>query len=65
MGAQRGGFNLRIETDAPATRLVFEGRRCVGARFRRGGVEHEVRAARESYEHARRAQRDYLDAHDD
>jgi 3D-(3,5/4)-trihydroxycyclohexane-1,2-dione acylhydrolase (decyclizing) len=27
--------------------------------------QDEVRAARESYEHARRAQRDYLDAHDD
>jgi choline dehydrogenase len=45
--AARGRANLRIETDAPATKLLFEGNRCVGARFRRGGVEHEVRAARE------------------
>jgi choline dehydrogenase len=39
--------NLAIETDAPATRLIFEGTRCVGACFKRGGQEIEVRAARE------------------
>src|SRR5919199_2660282 len=47
LAAARGRPNLRIETDAPATRLVFEGRRCVGARFRRGREEVEIRAARE------------------
>jgi choline dehydrogenase len=45
--AARGRANLRIETNAPATRLIFEGKRCIGARFRRDGVEHEVRAVRE------------------
>ncbi len=29
--AARGRANLRIETNAPATRLMFEGKRCVGA----------------------------------
>jgi choline dehydrogenase len=30
-----------------ATRLLFEGRRCVGAAFRQRGADHEIRAARE------------------
>ncbi len=47
LAAARGRPNLRVETDAPATRLLFEGRRCIGARFRRGAEEVEVRAARE------------------
>ena len=47
LAAARGRANLQVETDAPATRLLFDGRRCVGARFRRGGEEVEVRAARE------------------
>ncbi|MBL6454908.1 GMC family oxidoreductase N-terminal domain-containing protein [Belnapia sp. T6] len=47
LAAARGRQNLRVETDAPATRLIFEGRRCIGARFRRDGAEHEVRARRE------------------
>jgi choline dehydrogenase len=43
----RGRPNLRVETDAVATGLVFEGRRCTGVRFRQRGQDREIRAARE------------------
>ncbi len=39
--------NLRVETHALATGLVFEGRRVVGVRYRQGGTEHTVCAATE------------------
>jgi choline dehydrogenase len=39
--------NLRIETDALATRLLFDGRRCVGVAFRQRDMDREARAARE------------------
>ena len=39
--------NLRIETDAMATRLLFEGKRCIGVAFRQRGMDREARAARE------------------
>jgi choline dehydrogenase len=39
--------NLRIETDAMATRLLLEGKRCVGVAFRQRGQDREVRASRE------------------
>ncbi len=42
--------NLKVETHAHATSIVFDGRRAVGVRYHRGGangVAHEVRAARE------------------
>ena len=39
--------NLRIETEAQSGRLMFEGKRCVGVTFRRGGNLTEVRADRE------------------
>ncbi len=39
--------NLRIETDALATRLLFDGRRCIGVAFRQHGGDREARAARE------------------
>jgi choline dehydrogenase len=39
--------NLRVEANAQAGKLLFEGRRCVGATFRRGGKLVEVRANRE------------------
>jgi choline dehydrogenase len=39
--------NLKVETNAIATRLLFEGRRCVGVAFRQNGVDRELRAARE------------------
>jgi choline dehydrogenase len=39
--------NLRIETDALATCLLLEGKRCVGVAFRQRGADREARAARE------------------
>ena len=39
--------NLRVETEALASRLIFEGKRCVGVRFRQRGRDVEVRARRE------------------
>ncbi len=39
--------NLRIETGAHATRILFEGRRAVGVRYLQGGETREVRAGRE------------------
>ena len=39
--------NLKVETDAQAGKLLFEGKRCIGASFRRGGNLTEVRANRE------------------
>lgn len=43
----RARANLKVETGAQVTRLLFEGRRCVGVIFRRRGQEVSVRAARE------------------
>ena len=39
--------NLRVETDAHATGIIFDGTRAVGVRYRKHGEEHTVRAARE------------------
>src|ERR1700739_1965368 len=39
--------NLRVETKAIATRLLFDSRRCIGVAFRQNGVDHRVQAARE------------------
>jgi choline dehydrogenase len=39
--------NLKVETDAIATRLLFDGKRCVGVAFRQNGVDRELRATRE------------------
>ena len=39
--------NLTVETNAQAGKLLFEGKRCVGATFQRNGQLHEVRANRE------------------
>ena len=43
----RGRTNLVVETRAVATRLLLEGRRCVGVAFRQDGRDREVRARRE------------------
>ncbi len=43
----RGRPNLRIETEALATRILFEGKRAVGVAYRQKGAAHEARAARE------------------
>jgi choline dehydrogenase len=39
--------NLRVETKAAATRLLFDGRRCIGIAFRQNGSDHRVTASRE------------------
>lgn len=50
LAAAKGRENLRIETGALATRLLFEGTRCVGVAFRQGdkdrGKDVVARAAR-------------------
>jgi choline dehydrogenase len=43
----KGRTNLRVETDAVATRLLLEGKRCIGVAFRQRGQDHELRATRE------------------
>jgi len=43
----KGRGNLKIETNAIATRLLFDGRRCTGVAFRQNGTERQVTAARE------------------
>jgi choline dehydrogenase len=43
----RGRGNLRVETDAIATRLLFDGKRCTGVAYRQRGAEKEELAARE------------------
>jgi choline dehydrogenase len=39
--------NLKIETDATVTKLVFDGKRCTGVAFRQRGVDRQETAARE------------------
>lgn len=39
--------NLRVETDAHAMAVLFEGKRACGVRYRRGGQVHTLRARRE------------------
>jgi len=39
--------NLRVETEAVATKLLFDGKRCVGVAFRQRGKTIEVRAHKE------------------
>jgi len=39
--------NLTVLTDTLATRILFEGRRAVGLRYLRGGMQHEVRTRNE------------------
>ncbi len=39
--------NLAVRTHALATRILFEGRRAVGVRYRRGSEVHDVRVRRE------------------
>ncbi|MDO9439168.1 MAG: GMC family oxidoreductase N-terminal domain-containing protein [Hydrogenophaga sp.] len=47
LGPARQRANVTIESGAEATSLILEGNRCVGVRYRRAGVLHEVRARRE------------------
>ncbi|MFL5268762.1 MAG: GMC family oxidoreductase [Stellaceae bacterium] len=39
--------NLRVETKAVVTRLLFDGKRCTGVAFRQGGDDRRVIASRE------------------
>ena len=41
------GPNLKVETEALATRILFEGRKAVGVEYSRGGQIRQARAARE------------------
>ncbi len=43
----RGRPNLQVETNALASRLLFEGRRCRGVAFRQNGITKEIYAAKE------------------
>jgi choline dehydrogenase len=43
----KGSDRLKVETSAQTTGLLFDGTRCTGVRYRQGGAEIEVRAARE------------------
>ena len=43
----RGRSNLRIETDAQATKILFENTRATGVVYRKGEREHTLLAARE------------------
>ena len=43
----KGRPNLRVETEAMATKLLFEGSRCAGVAFRQRGHTLEARAGRE------------------
>ena len=39
--------NLRVETEALASKLLFEGKRCIGVAFRQRGQALEARAHKE------------------
>ncbi len=43
----RARENLEVVTEAVGTGLLFDGTRCVGATYRQGGADKEVRAERE------------------
>ncbi len=47
LAAARGRPNLQVETEAVATKLLFDGKRCVGIAFRQRGQDRELRADRE------------------
>ena len=47
LAAAKGRANLEIITEAQTTRLLFEGKKCVGVAYRRAGRDHEIRADRE------------------
>ncbi|MPY73780.1 MAG: choline dehydrogenase [Alphaproteobacteria bacterium] len=47
LAAARGRANLKIETEAVATKLLFDGKKCVGVQYRQGGQLREIRAERE------------------
>jgi choline dehydrogenase len=47
LAAAKGRPNLRVETEAVTTKLLFDGTKCVGINFRQRGQERTLRAGRE------------------
>jgi choline dehydrogenase len=47
LAAAKDRRNLLVETDAVATKLLFDGKKCVGVAFRQNGQDRELRAERE------------------
>jgi choline dehydrogenase len=47
LAAAKGRANLRVETNAIATKLLFEGKKCVGVAFHQDGQHREIRVSRE------------------
>jgi len=43
----RGRSNLRVETDAIVTKLLFDGKHCTGVAFRQNGADRQLTAGRE------------------
>ncbi len=43
----RGRSNLKVETNAIVTRLLFDGKRCTGVAYRQGGVDRQLLVSRE------------------
>ncbi|HXC28132.1 MAG TPA: GMC family oxidoreductase N-terminal domain-containing protein [Stellaceae bacterium] len=43
----RGRSNLRVETDATVTKLLFDGKTCTGVAFRQRGADRQLIAGRE------------------
>jgi choline dehydrogenase len=43
----RGRANLRVETDAPVSRILFDGNRANGVSYEQDGTVHRVRAVRD------------------
>ena len=43
----RARDNLRVETEATVTKLLFDGKRCTGVAFRQRGADRELKAAGE------------------
>lgn len=41
------GDRVRVVTEAQVARLIFDGRRCIGAEYRQGGTTQRITAARE------------------
>jgi choline dehydrogenase len=39
--------NMRVETNAHATRILFDGSRAIGVRYRKNGVDHDVFTSKE------------------
>jgi choline dehydrogenase len=45
----RGRANLRVETNALASKLIFDGSRCIGVTFQQNGIMQEIRVTRDDH----------------